>query len=123
MRFKSLAASALTILLFFYLTSPLLAQDNTVKANDVDIFIRMVNLKKGDSRGAAQLFVDSDRSWASFKAVLEKIVTMGVIFHYTVSDDVARVILSDEGITPAEFDIVKRRHDEVLAAYRKLTGQ
>jgi hypothetical protein len=120
MKLKWWAAWAVQVLLFFYLTVPILGQDNTINADDVNFFVRMANLEKGDGPAAAELFAQTDRNLASLKVVQEKIVVVAVLIQQNVADDLSQIVLADEGLSPAEFDIVKQRVNEVVEAMEKL---
>ncbi|MDR2368031.1 MAG: hypothetical protein LBF58_07990 [Deltaproteobacteria bacterium] len=115
------------LLILFVFPAALLAQggerDDTINANDVDIFVRIANLEKADGPASAKIMADPDRSLSPMRAVRERIATVGTILKEKASDDVARIVLADGGISPAEVGIVKRREDEVIDAIGKYTAK
>jgi hypothetical protein len=120
MKMKLILVTFFSGLLFFALAWPLMAQEVTLTAKDVDTFIKMANVRAGDKQGLEKIFSQSGRDPDSFEDVLGKIVGIAAMIDDNVTDLKQMSDSLGVNISKAEYNLVNSRKREVMSALVKM---
>ncbi|MDR2368281.1 MAG: hypothetical protein LBF58_09275 [Deltaproteobacteria bacterium] len=120
MKPKSLILALVSCVFFFALASPLPAQDVTVTSKDVDIFIKMANLRTDDRQAMEKLFAQTGRDADAYEDVMAKI--LGIITMIDQNETNVNEMSDSLGvrISQAEYNLVNKRKREIMSAVVKM---
>ena len=120
MTLKKIGAAFVSILTCLSFAAVLSAQGNKITKADIELFINL-----GHARGAPakqQLMADSGRDVSSLASTQGKIGTVAAMFYANTPESQITPYLGQWGLSQAEYDMMKKRKAELIAAFKAGQG-